>query len=80
MTKHKKYIFTATEKNNAEPINSTPIGYNMTGEKKKRFKKELMDVFQKYGYLMGEKDHEVTFKTTSGNIAWININRIEIIK
>ena len=47
---------------------------------KKQFKKELMDLFQSYGYLSEGKDHEVTFRTTSGNIAWISINSIETIK
>lgn len=57
-----------------------PFTNNMTGCLKEQFKKELLSVFHKFGYPMGEKDHEVTFRTTSGNIAWINIKRIEIIK
>ena len=47
---------------------------------KKQFKKELMSVFQKFGYLLEDDDHEVRLRTTSGNIAWINITTIEIIK
>ena len=47
---------------------------------KKKFKKELKDLFQKYGYLSNGNDHEVTFRTTSGNVAWISINSIETIK
>jgi len=46
----------------------------------KLLKKEVLDVFRKFGYLGEGKDYEVTFKTTSGSIAWININSIEIIK
>ncbi|MBI4709839.1 MAG: hypothetical protein HY759_01830, partial [Nitrospirae bacterium] len=53
---------------------------NVSGGLKEQFKKELLTVFQKYGYPLIDKDHEVTFRTTSGNIAWINIKRIEIIK
>ncbi len=47
---------------------------------KKQIKKELMAVFKKFGYLSENIDYEVTFRTTSGNIAWININSIETIK
>jgi len=43
-------------------------------------KRDILEVFRRYGYLNDDKDYEVTFRTTSGNIAWININRIEIIK
>jgi hypothetical protein len=69
-----------------KPIDSTdlasdaPFTNNMTGGLKEQFKKELLIVFQKFGYPLGEKDNEVTFRTTSGNVAWINIKRIEIIK
>lgn len=49
-------------------------------EKKKELKKELLNVFKKFGYLNDDKDYEVTLRTTSGNIAWININRMETIK
>ncbi len=52
----------------------------MTDTTKRQFKKELMNVFQKFGYLLDENDHEITLKITSGNIAWININSIKIIK
>ncbi|MEW6600011.1 MAG: hypothetical protein AB1499_03485 [Nitrospirota bacterium] len=63
--------------NNYAIINNRSIVLN---DEKKRFKRELVDVFRKFGYLMGELDHEVTFRTTSGNIAWINIKKIEVIK
>jgi hypothetical protein len=53
---------------------------DMTNEMKKQFKKELLEVFRKFGYLSEDKDHEVTIRTTSGNIAWININSMETIK
>jgi|GEM_PF-6178725 hypothetical protein len=46
----------------------------------KELKKELLEVFRRFGYLNDDKDYEVTFRTTSGNIAWINIKGIEIIK
>jgi len=46
----------------------------------KQFKDDLMNVFHKYGYLEDCNDYEVKIKTTSGNIAWINIISIEIIK
>lgn len=46
----------------------------------KNFKEELVNVFKKYGRLKEGKDYEVRMKITSGNIAWININSIEIIK
>lgn len=58
----------------------TPLVDHMTNDLKRQLKRELLTVFQKYGYLKGAADHEVTFRTTSGNIAWIHINRIEIIK
>jgi len=54
--------------------------HGLKDDEKKQFKKELLDIFKKYGYLSEDKDYEVTFRTTSGNIAWININSIEIIK
>jgi hypothetical protein len=56
------------------------IKHGLNDDRKKEFKRELLEIFKKYGYMTDEKDHEVTFRTTSGNIAWININRIEIIK
>jgi hypothetical protein len=49
-------------------------------ERKKEFKRELLEIFKRYGYMTDEKDYEVTFRTTSGSIAWITINRIETIK
>jgi plasmid replication initiation protein len=67
MSKNNSCI-TAVTKNNTE-TNS-----------KKQFKKDLMDLFQKFGYLSEGKNHEVTFRTTSGSIAWISINSIETIK
>ena len=56
------------------------IRHGLKDDEKRQFKGELLDLFKKYGYLSEDKDHEVTFRTTSGNIAWININSIEIIK
>ncbi|MBI4837946.1 MAG: hypothetical protein HY806_02140 [Nitrospirae bacterium] len=61
-------------------ISDASFKNNVSGGLKEQFKKELLTVFQKYGYPLIDKDHEVTFRTTSGNIAWINIKRIEIIK
>jgi hypothetical protein len=58
---------------------SAPMNSMEEGNKKK-LKKELMELFQKNGYLSEGKDYEVTFRTTSGNIAWISINSIETIK
>ena len=60
--------------------------YALTDEKnimeinKKQFKKELLEIFYKFGYLSDGKDYEIKIRTTSGNIAWINIISIEIIK
>jgi hypothetical protein len=68
MSKDKRFAFTDAVINGTELNN------------KKQLKKELIEVFQKFGYLSGGKDYEVTFRTTSGNIAWININSMEIIK
>jgi hypothetical protein len=56
------------------------IRHSLNDDRKKEFKRELLAIFKKYGYLSEDKDHEVTFRTTSGNIAWINIHSIEIIK
>jgi len=47
---------------------------------KKQLKKELIEVFRKFGYLSDGKDYEIKIRTTSGSIAWININSIETIK
>jgi hypothetical protein len=63
-----------------KPEGGADLVSDTTGGLKEQFKKELLAVFQKFGYALGDKDHEVTFRTTSGNIAWINIKRIEIIK
>lgn len=65
---------------NSEKPSDLGLGCFCSSDEKKQFKKEVINVFRKFGYLAGEKDYEVTFKITSGNIAWININRIEIIK
>ncbi|MEN8262733.1 MAG: hypothetical protein ABFR82_04675 [Nitrospirota bacterium] len=46
----------------------------------KQLKKEVLNTFQKFGYLLGNSDHEVTLKITSGSIAWISINSIQRIK
>lgn len=67
MPKQKKSAFISAAENSVKSDN-------------KQLKKELMDVFHRFGYLYEGKDYEVTFRTTSGNIAWININSIEIIK
>ncbi len=53
---------------------------SLMDSEKKQLKKELLEVFHKFGYLEDGKDHEIKIRTTSGNIAWININSIEIIK
>ncbi len=79
MTRQDRYTFTATAKKNTTSNIDETVKYPLKN-KKKHFKKEIMDLFHKYGYLQNDKDYEVTFKITSGNIAWININSIEIIK
>jgi hypothetical protein len=43
-------------------------------------KNELLEIFRKFGYLQDGKDCEIKIRTTSGSIAWININSIETIK
>lgn len=53
---------------------------NKTNADKDQFKRELMELFKRFGYLSEENDHEIKIKTTSGNIAWVNINSIKIIK
>jgi hypothetical protein len=68
MPKHKKSTFISTAEDS--------VRSNIN----KQLKKELMDVFRRFGYLSESKDYEVTFRTTSGNIAWISINSIETIK
>lgn len=52
----------------------------MTKNRTKQFKHELMDVFKKHCCLTDDNNLEVKIKITAGNIAWININCIEIIK
>jgi hypothetical protein len=47
---------------------------------KKMFKQELKRLFSKYGVIQDGKDCEIRIRVTSGNIAWVNINSIEIIK
>ena len=49
-------------------------------ENHRELKKALIDIFQKFGYVKNDRDYEVKIKITSGNIAWINISSIEIIK
>lgn len=80
MSNNKINSLTAVANKRSEAISKTSGKDSMTDEIKKQFKKELLEVFHKFGYSLREKDHEVTFRTTSGNIAWININRIETIK
>ncbi len=75
MLEPKKYIFTEQGGGRTEVIRVQPVNY-----RKKLFKKELIEVFRKFGYLGEGKDYEVQIRTTSGNIAWININSIETIK
>ncbi len=80
MLNQKKYVFD----DNGKDVGSNKIKKTastlMKDSSNKLLKKELIDVFRKFGYLGEGKDYEVTFKTTSGSIAWININSIEIIK
>ncbi len=66
-------------KNNTNSLTANAEKSNSLNNKK-QLKSELMDVFKKFGYLSEDIDYEVTFRTTSGNIAWININSIETIK
>ncbi len=53
---------------------------NETAEKKKKFQKELMRAFVKYGYPLEEGNHEITFKTSSGAITFISIKTMRMIK
>lgn len=79
MLNHNKYAFATIPKD--ETVSVRPFcRKDMAKEIKRQFKRELVNVFQKFGYLTSELDHEVTFRTTSGNIAWINIKKTEIIK
>jgi hypothetical protein len=49
-------------------------------ESQDRFKADLIKVFKNHLNFTGHNSVEVTIKITSGNIAWININCIEVIK
>ena len=80
MSEFSKDVFTSGEDNGERQADNMTIGDNPTDAARKQFKKEVMDVFRKFGYLGGEKDYEVRIRTTSGNIAWINIRGIETIK
>ncbi len=80
MSEFSKDTFTAGEDNGAEPDNGHTVSDSMTDAAKKELKKELMEIFKKFGYLEEKKDYEIRIKTTSGNIAWINIKGIETIK
>ena len=68
------------KENTFTKMNDMSIRYDLKDDRKRQFKRALLELFKEYGYISDEKDHEVTFRTTSGSIAWININRIEIIK
>ncbi len=65
-------------------MNNTLARHNSLSKRRsgheKELKREVLEVFRRFGYLNDDKDYEVTFRTTSGNIAWINIKGIEIIK
>ncbi len=80
MLAHKKYTFINPVKGCTEVVSMMPSGSGKKDNEKKLLKKELIEVFRKFGYLGEKKDYEVNIKTTSGNIAWININSIETIK
>ncbi len=68
------------KRNSFGKMKDMSIRYGFRDDRKKELKRELLEVFKKYGYITDEKDHEVTFRTTSGSIAWISINSIEMIK
>ena len=80
MLKQNKYTFIDKDKKNIEVVSTMPVRSKKNDASKKPLKNELMEVFRKYGYLNEDIDYEVTFRTTSGNIAWISINSIETIK
>lgn len=80
MLELKKYTFNTNGEDTVELIRKRPGGYDRRNETKKMLKKELLNVFQRFGYLGEAKDYEVRIRTTSGNVAWININSIETIK
>ena len=79
MLESKKYIFN-NEHGGSETVRIRSIAGSRKDESKKLLKHELLSVFRKFGYLAGTMDYEVKIRTTSGNIAWININSIETIK
>jgi hypothetical protein len=79
MPELKKYTFYEKSKENAAFIKKAN-GYCRKNEMNRLLKQELMNVFLRFGYLVKEKDYEVTFRTTSGNVAWISINSLETIK
>lgn len=72
-------IFEFSGSNGPDSLGS-PDRCDETSTKNKKLKKELLDVFRKFGYLGEGKDYEIRIKTTSGNIAWINIKGVETIK
>ena len=78
MSDFKKDIFALKQGYNSD--SGDAAGCSTTDVEKKRFKKELMEIFRKYGYLEEVKDYEIKIRTTSGNVAWINIKGIETIK
>ena len=80
MPEFNKGMFTSDENNGFEVEDDAAVGDNVSDATKKQLKKELIAVFRKFGYLGDTKDYEVRIKTTSGNIAWINIRGIETIK
>jgi hypothetical protein len=75
--KSNKFLFKSKDSNSKTNITHEE---NTLYEKNKQLKKELLEVFHKFGYLKENNDYEVRLKITSRNIAWININRMEIIK
>ncbi len=79
MVNQKKYVFDDEKDGGINKLNK-PASSHMNDSRNKLLKKELIGVFRQFGYLGEGKDYEVTFKTTSGSIAWINISSIEIIK
>ncbi len=70
------------KKNNTAKKNNTTMSNrkNETAEKKKKFQKEVMRAFLKYGYPLEEGNHEITFKTSSGVITFISIKTMRTIK
>ena len=80
MLQQRQYTFENRVKGSSEVVSIMPSRYRKKDEMKKQLKKEVIEVFRKFGYLGESKDYEVNIKTASGNIAWININSIETIK